>query len=311
MSQASAQPENTQSGLYPIRTISDLTGVNSITLRAWERRYGLFEPVRKASGHRLYTQEHIDLITRVVGLLDRGMRIGQVKAQLDAENAQSVGKSTKADDVWKRYLDSMIAAVIQFNEEGLEMAYGEALSLYPVDTVTSKLLMPLLSELGRRWAESEGSIAEEHFFGFYLRNKLGARFHHRRKTQDGPKLLLACLPGDRHETGLLLFALAASEAGYQTILLGADMPITELPAAAKKTACAAIILSGLIKPLSSVLNKDIPALKLATELPVFMGGRVSVSAHDALKKANIIPLGTDLETGLQRLREAVPVSSRG
>jgi DNA-binding transcriptional MerR regulator len=311
MSKASAQSENSQSGLYPIRTVSDLTGVNSITLRAWERRYGLFEPVRKASGHRLYTKEHIDLITRVVGLLDRGMRIGQVKAQLEAEKSQSTSKSTKADDVWKRYLDSMIAAVIQFSEEGLELAYGEALSLYPVDKVTSKLLTPLLNELGRRWAESEGSIAEEHFFGFYIRNKLGARFHHRRKSQDGPKILLACLPGDRHETGLLLFALAASEAGYQTILLGADMPIAELPAAAKKTACAAIILSGLVMPSNKLLNKELPALKLATEFPVFMGGIVSVAAHDALRKAGIIPLGTDLETGLHRLLEAVPVSSRG
>ena len=59
-----------RTGLYPIGTVADLTGVNAITLRAWERRYGLFEPVRKGSGHRLYTQEHIDLITRVVGMLD-------------------------------------------------------------------------------------------------------------------------------------------------------------------------------------------------------------------------------------------------
>jgi len=28
-------------GLLPIRTVSSLTGVNSVTIRAWERRYGL------------------------------------------------------------------------------------------------------------------------------------------------------------------------------------------------------------------------------------------------------------------------------
>ena len=67
-------------GLFPIRTVSELTGVNAITLRAWETRYGLIDPIRKPSGHRLYTQEHIDLINRVVGLLDRGMRIGQINA---------------------------------------------------------------------------------------------------------------------------------------------------------------------------------------------------------------------------------------
>ena len=229
--------------LYPIRMVSDLTDVNAITLRAWERRYGLIEPVRKASGHRLYTQAHIDLITRVVGLLDRGMRIGQVKAQLESENA-AINDDMLANNIWKRYIDRMISALIQFSEDGLEKTYGDALSLYPIDTVTEKLLMPLLNELGRRWQDDEGSIAEEHFFGFYIRNKLGARFHHRVKAKHGARLLLACLPGDRHETGLLLFALAANAAGYQIIILGADMPLEELPAAAEKASSVSYVNGG-------------------------------------------------------------------
>ena len=298
-----AEPQD--AALYPIRTVSDLTNVNAITLRAWERRYGLFEPVRKASGHRLYTQANIDLITRVVGLLDRGMRIGQIKAQLDAETAEQ-NKDAVVNDIWKRYVDRMIAAVIQFNEEGLEATYGDALSLYPIDMVTERLLMPLLRELGRRWAENEGSIAEEHFFAFYIRNKLGARFHHRSKTNDGPSLLLACLPGDRHEAGLLLFALAANAAGYRVILLGADMPLEELPAAVRKTGCAAIILSGILHPESEVL-KALPALTGQSDVPVFLGGYASVKVHDALKRAGVIVLGTDLKSGLARLLDIVPV----
>ena len=299
------EPEDT--ALYPIRTVSDLTGVNAITLRAWERRYGLFEPVRKASGHRLYTQENIDLITRVVGLLDRGMRIGQVKAQLETESSAQ-GENEQANDIWKRYLHRMISAVINFNEAGLEDVYDEALSLHPVNRVTEKLLTPLLSELGRRWEMSEGSVAEEHFFGFYLRNKLGARFHHRARAQGGPKLLLACLPGDRHETGLLLFALAANSVGYTTILLGADMPLDELPAAVRKTACEAIILSGFLRPQPGVLKQEIPRLTERTDVPVFLGGRVSVDSHDELKRANVHSLGTDLTRGLTRLQEIVPVN---
>ena len=166
MNEAATKMKNVQTALYPIRTVSELTGVNSITLRAWERRYGLFEPVRKESGHRLYTQEHIDLITRVVGLLDRGMRIGQVKAQFESETVTGDEDHHEVNDLWKRYLDHMIAAVIQFDESGLESTYGQALSLYSVDTVTEKLLMPLLKELGRRWEEDQGSIAEEHLIYF-------------------------------------------------------------------------------------------------------------------------------------------------
>jgi len=310
MSKLERTTEATETALYPIRTVSELTRVNAITLRAWERRYGLFEPVRKASGHRLYTQEHIDLITRIVGLLDRGMRIGQVKAQLDAEaNARvaNASENVMRSDFWGRYLQRMIAAVIQFNEAGLEETYGTALSLYPMDEVTEKLLMPLLQELGRRWEQGDGSIAEEHFFAFYIRNKLGARFHHRPKQKTGAKILLGCLPGDRHETGLLLFALAASSAGYQTILLGADMPLEDLPAVASKTGVRAIVLSGILQPGSELLDRALPRLAGRTEVPVFVGGHASVKVHDALNRTGVKALGTDLNTGLARLCDVVPV----
>ena len=307
MSELEKNIESAETALYPIRTVSELTGVNAITLRAWERRYGLFEPVRKASGHRLYTQAHIDLITHAVGLLDRGMRIGQIKAQLEAESANPTGEAI-VEGLWKRYLNRMVSAVIQFNEAGLEEVYGEALALYAIDDVTDKLLTPLLTELGRRWEQSEGSIAEEHFFCFYLRNQLGARFHHRVKSQNGPKLLMACLPGDRHETGLLLFALAANMAGYCTISLGADMPLEELPAACRKTGCQAIILSGLLLPEFETLEKRIPALTAGTEVPVFLGGRASVETYDQLKRANVIALGTNVSKALDRLQKVIPIA---
>lgn len=296
--------ENTmETGLYPIRTVSDLTGVNAITLRAWERRHALFEPIRQPSGHRLYSQENIDLIIKVVGLLDQGMRIGQVKAHLEAETTP---ETFQADNIWRRYLDQMTACTIQFDEAGLEAVCTKALSLYPEATVTENLLVPLLKELECGWENNKGCIIEEHFFSFYIRNKLGARFHHRVQSQNGPKLLLSCMPGDRYEIGLLLFALAANAAGYKTILLGADMPLHELPATAKKTGCKAIILSGRLRPEPKILNRSLPELTLGTDIPVFLGGQASVELHDVLRRAKVHALGTNLNSGLARLAEFVP-----
>ncbi len=48
----------------------------------------------------------------------------------------------------------------------------------------------------------------------------------------GPLILLAGLPGEHHEIGLLLFALAAHESGYRVLPLGANMPLDELAAVA-------------------------------------------------------------------------------
>ena len=293
-------------GLFPIRTVSELTGVNSITLRAWESRYGLIVPIRKASGHRLYTQEHIDLINRVVGLLDRGMRIGQVKAEVLAGNNSDDSDSSLEDErqnYWRRYINGMIAAIIRFDELALERTYSDALSHYPVRLVTEKLLSPVLKEVGERWISGQGSVAEEHFFGFYLRNKLGARFHHRSQNQSGPRLLMACLPGDLHEIGLLLFALDACDNGFQTILLGANMPLDEFPDAVKKTGSEALVLSGTIEPGDEVISRSLPRLVEKLDVPVFIGGNVVASNFDDLKKSGTLLIGTDIDMGIKQIKK--------
>lgn len=302
--------DDTSVGLFPIRTVAQLTGVNAITLRAWEHRYGIIKPLRKASGHRLYTQGHIDRVHRIVALLDKGMRISEVSAYLEQEADRfDAGAESGAADHWSRLLERMLAAITRFDEESLEGVYNEALSNYPIKEVTRRLVTPLLVEIGRRWTTGEGTVAEEHFFGFYLRNKLGARFHHRSRNARGPRLLMACLPGERHEIGLLLLALATNEAGYRPVILGADMPLEDLAHAAERTASSAIILSGLLELPSDLLRQQLPALVEAAEVPVFMGGRASVRSLDAVRRCGIEPLGVDVDTGLAKLEQRVPLES--
>jgi DNA-binding transcriptional MerR regulator len=289
---------------YPIRTVSLMTGVNVITLRAWEKRYGLIVPERKESGHRLYSQEQIDQINKVVGLLDRGMRIGQVKAYLESR-ADEADDQESHQDIWHRFLDGMLAAVIRFDEEALDAVYSEALTYYDISTVTRKLLRPLLIELGQRWESGYGTIAEEHFFAFYMRNKLGARFHHRSRNSMGKKVLMACFPGERHETGLLLLALTLNESGFHPVVLGADMPLEGIPQVVDKIGCEAVLLSGVVKPDKQVLDTQLPPLVSAVDIPVFVGGPVSVNCVDEIMRAGAIALGTDIDIGIKNLELAL------
>lgn len=292
------QPE-----LYPIRTVATLTGVNPITLRAWERRYGLIRPVRTDSGHRLYSQNDIDTIHRVISLLDKGVAIGQMRHALRASPTEPV--RAVATDPWGHYREQMISAIAQFDENRLENSYNEILALYPDDLVTRNVLLPLLVELGTRWESAVGSVAEEHFFAVYLRNKLGARFHHRHRHNHGPKLLAACLPGESHEVGLLLFALAANDTGFRLVLLGGDMPLAELPHAVRRAQADAIVLSGSIDPLPTLLTDALPQLVSAVDVPVYLGGLTSVRHRDAIDAAGAQALGNDIAAGLKRIGDAL------
>ncbi|MGD8569488.1 MAG: MerR family transcriptional regulator [Gammaproteobacteria bacterium] len=291
--------------LYPIRTVSNLTGVNSITLRAWERRYGLITPIRTPKGHRLYTQNDIDLIQQVVDLLDRGISIGQVKDYLKGKSTQT--RREQASDPWSNYQRRMLNAIVRFDTNALDQTYNDALSLYPIDLVTKHLILPLLKQLGIRWAENEGSVAEEHFFGAYLRNKLGARFHHHTAEQHGPLLVAACLPGEQHEVGLMLFCLSALDQGYRLVYLGADTPFEELTVPVERSNAAAILLAGSIDPDASVLDDGLTALVKSVEVPVFVGGKTAVKHTDDIVNAGAIPLGTDISQAIRKIEETITI----
>ena len=297
-------PEPPREGLLPIRTVSTLTGVNAVTIRAWERRYGLITPQRTPKGHRLYTHEDVERIRHIVELLKQGISVGHVKPLLD-QHPGDASEQPAADngDVWKHYQDRMLDAIERFDEPALDSSYNDALSLYPVDIVNQRLTTPLLRLLGERWKKRDMGIAEEHFFSVYLRNKLGTRIHHMNQRGNGPLLLLACLPGELHEIGLLFFALAAVDGGYRVLILGANTPLQQIPGVLDRKPCVGVILSGSWKPARGVIETDLPELLSRVTTPVFIGGETAVSHQEKLEQAGVICLGDNIATGLQLVKK--------
>ena len=279
----------------PIRTIASLTGVNPITLRAWERRYGLIRPSRTAKGHHLYTHDHVEQIRRVLALVDRGVPISRVRELLDDETKASIA----AHGPWRDYLERMAAPIARFDEPELDRIYDEALSLHPVERVTTRLILPLLAHLGERWKDLPGAIAEEHFFATYMRSKLGARLQHRMRYASGPRLVAACAPGEQHELGLLLFALEAQSAGMRVVVLGADTPLQDAAMAQRRSGSEAIVISSSIDPAPELFHQALPKLTGELGVPVFVGGGTSVRHRRAVVSAGAIPLGIDLEDGVR------------
>lgn len=230
----------------PIRQVAELTGVNPITLRAWERRYELIVPHRTAKGHRVYSDQDIARIHQILQLLDQGIPISQTKSLLD--KATTGGQVQLQQQSWQHYLEQLRNAIANFNLAELDQQYNELLSLYPIDVVTEKIILPTMQYLGEQWQNEISGIAQEHFFSTYLRNKIGARLHHELASSHNQRLIFACLPEERHEFGLLLFALFAIRKGYQPIILGTNLPITQLVPAQEKIQAAAIILRGELNP---------------------------------------------------------------
>ncbi len=280
-------------GLYPIGPVSERTGVHPVTLRAWERRHGLLQPRRTEGGRRLYTEDDIDRIHRIVSLLGQGIPVSRVAAAL--ENPHDVDTAAP----FAYYQRRMLAAVQAFDDDGLDRAYNDALSLYPVQMVFERITTPALRTLGDQWQDDEAGIAREHFFSTYLRHKVGARLNHVNRHARGARILAACPSGEYHELGLIQFALAAASRGYRVVLTGANLPAAQIAAAARLAGCVAVALSVSRRaepgPLVTCLRE------LVADFPVLVGGEGVDRWREAISATGAVAAGEGLEQAFAAL----------
>ncbi|MGH8386821.1 MAG: MerR family transcriptional regulator [Pseudomonas sp.] len=211
-------------GWLPIREVARQTGVNAVTLRAWERRYGLIVPQRTPKGHRLFSAEHVQRIQAILTWLNRGVAVSQVKQLLDTPQAFN----QPVENDWQRLLHSLLLAATRLNERTLDDTVNQAMALYPPRTLCEQLLMPLLAELEQRWQGQFGVQMERVFFYSWLRSKFGARiYHNNRQLHTAPLLLInhSDLPLEPH---LWLTAWLVSSADCPVQVFDWPLPAGEL-----------------------------------------------------------------------------------
>lgn len=208
---ASPSPEE---GIYPIREVSRLTGVNAVTLRAWQRRYGLVQPARTEKGHRLYSEQDIRQIGEILSWLERGVSIGQVKGLLSEPQAQPVS------DHWQQTLEQFSQALLAFNQRKAEAELNDLLASYPFELVRSRVLQPLVERLLGLWRERpDGELLQQVWLGW-----LHTRFaRHLIEQEKGVPVTLASW-GQAGPLDLVWAAYELIGQGHEVQLLGAVEP---------------------------------------------------------------------------------------
>ena len=292
---------------FPIRILAERTGVPPSTIRAWERRYGILQAERTLSGHRHYNDQDVLFIKRLQEYLDQGSTISKAIRELDkwqsGENLHQSQLQVSQEQQWQHLVDKILQAISYFDEQQLDITYQQALSLYAVDVVTEQILRPTLVILGARWKKGTASIAEEHFFSTYMRNKIGARLHHTARNT-GPMLVIACVPHEHHELGSLMFALSAQNAGYRVLLLGTNLPLDQVLPVVNKVQAAGVVLSLVTRPPDATLARQLDELADEVNVPIMLGG----VADGDITTTSVHLLGGDFSLALQRLFDIVPQS---
>jgi DNA-binding transcriptional MerR regulator len=296
-----------QEELFPIREVSRITGINPVTLRAWERRYGLIQPTRTESGHRLYSQTDIDEVRSILGWIERGVAVSKVSKILARTESARLQASALDSDVipgdWAQWHRQIKQAASNFDEPRLERLYGQVFSSYPMAVVFEEIFLPVWRELLLH-QDQFGQVSEWLCLDGFLR----ARTLQRLQFASGSaphKVILAAVPGECRELELLIAGLLLASDDVDVRVLALGQPLEELTLVCGKIAPVAVVLYSNHPP-SPDLPRRLKRLALALDCPLLLAGEGADLAHDGLHGSAVACIGSEgrsMQRGLRLFLE--------
>ena len=218
-----------------IAALARRTGVAPDTLRKWEQRYQILRPTRTTGGQRRYSERDVARVEWLCERLREGYRIGEAASLLGPTDVTPT--QTPSD-----HLRSILAAVDGGDAAQIGLLVDQAFALYGVDETFDEILGPRRQAVGDRRARDTLTVAEEHLVSEAVRSRLG---HLLADTGGGVRAtaVLACAPGERHELGLMMLAIALRRDGWKVVYLGADTPLADAVGLARRQAARMLGIS--------------------------------------------------------------------
>ncbi|WLG95002.1 MerR family transcriptional regulator [Pseudomonas sp. FP198] len=290
--------------LFPIREVARVTGVNPVTLRAWERRYGLIQPTRTESGHRLYSLSDIEKVRSILAWIERGVAVSKVgKILARTESVQPASRFISPDLVradYAQWQQLVAEAVGNFDDVELDRVYGQIFSSYTAPVVFQDILMPLWRALLQRQHEF-GQTSEWLFFDGFLRSRVMQRLLLKRETSSR-RVLVSAIAGQCRELELLVTTLFISRAEVDVRVMTVGQPFDELTLICQKIKPLALVLVSNHAPAAE-LPKRLNKLAMSLDCPVMLAGDASDLAQESLAGSSIACLGNEGMLMRQRLRQ--------
>ncbi len=238
--------------MYTIKAAASRAGVSVAALRAWERRYGVVQPVRTSSGYRLYDDEAIARLRAMRALIRNGwsarlaaeavIEHGPAAADgLDADLALNDSKGVPDDFAAETLTDRFVSAARALDVQALDRVLDEMFIRGGFEQVMERHVFPALDALGKAWERSDVSVAGEHAASYAVVRRLAAAFDASGRQHGRARGIVVGLPPNaRHEIGALAFATACRRSGLTVTYLGADLPIEDWLVAASDARAAVI-----------------------------------------------------------------------
>lgn len=216
-------------GHFSISDLEQLSGIKAHTIRMWEQRYSLLQPVRTATNIRTYSNDDLRRLLNVSTLCSRGQRISQVASLSDAEMQTAVLACCNDAHDYHQQVNALLAAMLSFDEQHLNYLFTDAADQLGFENMMLYVAYPLLQRIGLMWLAGTVNPAQEHMLAHLLRQKMSAATDALPAVPASARRWVLFLPAhELHELALLFMNYALRARGQHTIYLGQNLPVEGL-----------------------------------------------------------------------------------
>ena len=217
--------------IFSIKDLENISGIKAHTIRIWEKRYNILEPLRTDTNIRTYDSANLQKLLNVVLLNTYGYKISRIAEYSTEKIASIVREIVSEKNANNHALNAFKLAMINFDQALFFNTYNSLLSDKSFREVFYEVVIPLMDEIGLLWQSGTITPAQEHFISFLIKQKLlinTERVQILEPTRTDKVFVLYLPENEIHELGLMYLNYEILLSGYKTIYLGESVPIDSL-----------------------------------------------------------------------------------
>jgi DNA-binding transcriptional MerR regulator len=271
---------NNIKSVFSIKDLENFSGIKAHTIRIWEKRYNVLQPMRTDTNIRLYDLDSLQKLLNITLLHDYGYKISKIATYPEEKIPQLVREIITDKSAKVHAISDLKMAMMNFDQDLFFSIYDSLLEKRTFQEIFHQVFIPFMHELGLLWQTDSITPAHEHFISYLIKQKLIVNTEKLQvlKPTKTDKVFVLSLPmNEIHELGLMYINYEVLLHGYKTIYLGESMPIENLKDLKKHHNNIIYISYLTIQPNREILNEYISKMNeelLDNETELWFIGRM-------------------------------------
>lgn len=217
--------------VFSIKDLENLSRIKAHTIRIWEKRYKVLEPMRTETNIRMYDSLNLQKLLNITLLHNHGYKISKISKYDSAKISELAKEIINEKSVKSHAISAFKVAMMNFDQALFTTTYNDLLAKKTFREVFFEVLIPLMEEIGYLWQTDTITPAHEHFISHLVKQKILVNTEAIQNVppKNEDKVFVLFLPSNEiHELGLLYLNYEIILQGYKTIYLSENIPLNSL-----------------------------------------------------------------------------------